>query len=148
VLGDFNMIYKATDKNNLNLNRHFMGRFHHVLNTCELFKFELQNRSYTWSNKREDPTLVRLGRVFCIKEWDLLLTGFGLQALSSSLSNHCPLLLCQQSMTRSRGSFRFENFWPKIPGFRTVVQEAWQKPVPGISPLNILHYKLQHTARA
>jgi hypothetical protein len=29
-----------------------------------------------------------------------------------------------------------------------VVQEAWQKPVPGISPLNILHYKLQHTARA
>jgi hypothetical protein len=104
------MIYEATNKNNMNLNRRFMGSFRHVLNTCELFEFKLQNRSYTWSNEREDPTLVRLDRVFCNKEWNLLLTGFGLQALSSSLSDHCLLLLCQQSMPRSRGSFRFEKF--------------------------------------
>jgi hypothetical protein len=31
VFGDFNLIYKATNKNNLSLNRRLMGRFRHTL---------------------------------------------------------------------------------------------------------------------
>jgi hypothetical protein len=45
VLGDFNLIYEARDKNHLNLNRRLMGRFSHVLDSCELFEFALQNRN-------------------------------------------------------------------------------------------------------
>jgi hypothetical protein len=66
----------------------------HTLNSCELFEFNLQNRKFTWSNERENPTLVRLDRVFYNKEWDLLLSNYNLLAVSSSLSYHCPLLLC------------------------------------------------------
>jgi hypothetical protein len=146
VVGDFNMIYQARDKSNPNLNRRLMGSFRHTLNICELFELNLQNHKFTWSNERENPTLVRLDRVFCNKEWDLLLSNFHLLALSSSLSDHCPLLLCQQDMPRCRDSFRFENFWPRIPGFREVVLQAWQKEVPGISPLNKLHYRLRNTS--
>jgi hypothetical protein len=32
VVDDFNLIYKASDKNNLNLNRRLMGSFRHALN--------------------------------------------------------------------------------------------------------------------
>jgi exonuclease III len=47
MLGDFNLIYSALDKNNSNLNRWLMGIFMHVLDTCELFEFAIQNRKYT-----------------------------------------------------------------------------------------------------
>jgi hypothetical protein len=48
VTGDFNLIYKAKDKNNLNLNRRF-----------------------TWSSERAVPTMVSLDSVFCNKDWEL-----------------------------------------------------------------------------
>jgi hypothetical protein len=148
VLGDSNLIYETRDKSNLNINRKNMGKFRHALDGCELSEFALKNRRYTWSNERDNPTLIRLDRVFCNKEWDLTHTGFGLQALSSSLSDHCPLFLCQQDKPQRKESFRFENFWPKILGFLDVVSEAWQEPTPGISSLNVLYYNLRRTAKA
>jgi hypothetical protein len=71
-----------------------MGSFRHTLDSCELFEFNLQNQKFTWSNERVGPTLMRLDRVFCNNEWDLLLSNFNLLALSSPLSDHCPLVLC------------------------------------------------------
>jgi hypothetical protein len=82
VLGYCNLIYEARDKNNLNVNCRFMGRFHHVLDTYELCEFELQKNNFTWTNEIEDAAaLVRPDRVFCNKECDLMLVGFRLQAL-------------------------------------------------------------------
>jgi hypothetical protein len=52
MLGDFNLIYQASDKNNLNLNRRLMGKFRRALDDCELIETALQNRRYTWSNER------------------------------------------------------------------------------------------------
>jgi hypothetical protein len=142
VLGDFNLIYSASHKNNLNLNRLLMGRFRQALNRCELSEFCLQNHKFTCCNEREQPTLVRLDRVFRNKEWELLFTDFSLQALSSSLSDHCPLFFAQQHRPTIRGSFRFENFWPRVPGFLDVIMGAWQAAVLGISLLYLLFYKL------
>jgi exonuclease III len=36
ILGDFNLIYQACDKNNGNLNLRLMGKFRHALKSCEL----------------------------------------------------------------------------------------------------------------
>jgi hypothetical protein len=88
-----------------------------------------------------------LDRAFCNLEWDLMLLGFGLQALSSAISDHCPIIMCQQLRPRKKEVFHVENFWVKVPEFREVVQEAWDKSMPVISPLNILHYKLKNAAR-
>jgi hypothetical protein len=143
VLGDFNMIYEARDKSNLNLSRQLMGRFRRALDRCKLFELALQNHKYTWSNDRAQPTLVRLDRVFCNKAWDL---EYRLQALSSSLSDHSPLLLCHQDKPPVRDTFQFENFWQHVPGFKDAVQEAWNEDVPGISPMNVLFFKLQRTS--
>jgi exonuclease III len=66
VLRDFNLIYEAKDKNNQNLNRRLMATFRNMLNTCELLEIALQNRKYTWSNEREEPTLGCLDRVFYV----------------------------------------------------------------------------------
>jgi endonuclease/exonuclease/phosphatase family metal-dependent hydrolase len=107
ALRDFNLIYEARDKNNTNLNRRLMGQFRRTLDECELLEIALQNPKYTWSNERAMPTLIRLDRVFCNKEWDLRFYGFALQALPSSLSDHCPLFLCQQIRPRQLPAFHF-----------------------------------------
>jgi hypothetical protein len=148
ALGDFNLIYEARDKNNTNINHRLMGQFWRTLDECELLEIALQNHKYTWSNECAMPMLIRLDHVFCNKEWDLRFSGFVLQALPSSLSDHCSLFLCQQIRPRQLPAFHFENFWVKVPKFIQVVQAAWNDQVPGISPLNIMFYKMKHTVRA
>ena len=93
VLGDFNLIYQARDKNNQNLNLHRMRQFHAALSFCELREIHLQNRKFTWSNERWRPTLVGLDRVFCNERWDLVFEQHGLQAQATALSDHSPLML-------------------------------------------------------
>lgn len=124
ILGDFNLIYQASDKNNLNLNRRLMGKFRAALDNCELLEICLQNHRFTWSNERNNPTLVRLDRAFCNPDWDMLFPNFALHALSTGASDHCPILLrCQHNVPR-KAAFRFENHWLCIDGFREVVQQA------------------------
>lgn len=147
-VGDFNLIYEARDKNNLNLNRRLMGQFRNTLDACELKEIVLHNRKYTWSNGQDNPTLVHLDRFFCNNDWDINYSTWGLQALSSSMSDHCPLFLCQQSTPPRKAKFKFECFWTKIPGFFEVVKEAWDRSAAGNNPMMILHNKLLNTAKA
>ena len=125
-----------------------MRRFRQALDASELMEIKLQNRKYTWSNGRRNPTLVKLDRVFCNREWDEILPSAGLLALSSSLSDHFPLFLCNQQQPHRKVSFKFETFWTRVPDFPQVVQNAWNEPVRGNNPLMILHNRLQNTARA
>ncbi|KAF8766007.1 hypothetical protein HU200_007942 [Digitaria exilis] len=109
LLGDFNLMYEARDKNNNNLNLRLIRQFRNTINRCELKEIHLQNRKYTWSNERRYPTLVRLDRVFCNQSWGLHFENHALHALSSSHSDHCPLLLYKQEGPRRPTPFRFEN---------------------------------------
>jgi hypothetical protein len=90
VIDDFNLILQAQDKSNSNLNRRMMGTFRSWVNELELKELSLRGRRFIWSN---DSTQTRIDRAFCTSEWDLMLPGCTLQALSSSVSDHCPLLL-------------------------------------------------------
>jgi hypothetical protein len=147
IIGDFNLIYKAEDKNNSNLNFRLMGLFRRALTTCQLKELKLQNRKFTWSNERQSSTLVRLDRAFCNTAWDLMFENHVLFALSSSLSDHCPLLLSNQSGLRKSPVFRFESFWIKMPGFMEVVKQAWSAPSSHTQPTHIISHKLKTTAQ-
>jgi hypothetical protein len=146
IIGDFNLIYQAEDKNNGNLNFRLMGLFRKALATCHLKELKLQNRKFTWSNERETPTLVRLDRAFCNAGWDLVFENHVLHALSSSLSDHCPLLLSNQSGPRKPPIFRFESFWTKMPGFKETVQLAWSAPSTHTQQAHNINHKLKATA--
>jgi exonuclease III len=106
ILGDFNVIYRARDKNNKNLNFSLMRRFRRTLESCGLKELHLQNRSFTWINERRRPTLVRLDRFFCNQNWDMAFEGCTLHALSSAHSNHCPLLLTNNHDVHDLSNFR------------------------------------------
>ena len=110
VCGDFNLIYKAEDKNNNLLNRRMMGRFRRFLDEAELLELHLNGRLYTWSSERDSPTLERIDRVFASDDWSLLFPDHNLSALASECSDHAPLLLRTDCALPHFKRFRFENF--------------------------------------
>jgi hypothetical protein len=79
---------------------------------------------------------------FCNEDWDISHDDHALQALSSSLSDHCPTLLACFHRPRKLRSFRFEDFWVRMPGFMDVVKDAWAQHLLHLDPYHILHKKL------
>ena len=51
VGGDFNLIRNIADKNNENINFHWVDAFNNWVNTWGLVELKLPNRSFTWTNK-------------------------------------------------------------------------------------------------
>jgi hypothetical protein len=69
--------------------------------------------------------------------------------MSSSISNHCPLLLTPLPIPVVRPKFRFERYMVDMPGFQDCVKGAWEKPVDNsYNPLTTLHIKLSRTTKA
>jgi hypothetical protein len=112
-----------------------------------LKEIKLIGRRYTWSNEQVVPTLVRLDRAFCNEEWDDHFHAAKLLPQASSMSDHCPLLLVQDVMTKTPPRFRFENFWPLLQGYNTVVQQSWNSPCKLTNQFAILDYKLKRLAK-
>lgn len=150
IAGDFNLIYRAEDKNNSNLDRAMMGHFKRAINDLELKEVDLLGRRFTWSNEREVPTLVRLDRVFCTSEWELAFPNHLLLSTAAGISDHCPLVLNLRGNGPGKRRFHFETFWPKLPGFVKTVMQAWNSVLDSASvcPLERLAAKFLATSRA
>lgn len=135
----------AADKTNDNLNRRLIGEFRSTLNFLEVMELNLRGRKFTWSN---DVTQTRIDRAFCSLDWDVMLPASTLQALSSIVSDHNPLLLVGAAVVCTYKGFRFESFWPKIARYNEVVQAAWNQPVHVFNLFLKLHIKMARTAKA
>ncbi|KAE8811018.1 hypothetical protein D1007_12167 [Hordeum vulgare] len=144
---DFNLIYEARDKNNLNLNRRLMGRFRSALDTTGLREIRCNNRRYTWTNERRNPTQTSIDKFFCNQAWEGLFPSASLQAAASATSDHCPLILADTSTVPRAAIFRFENFWPAFPRFHDTVARVWNRPVQDTNAFQRLNTKMVRTAR-
>ena len=61
-----------------------MRQFRDTLDECGLEEISLQNRKFTWSNERTNPTLAKLDHVYCNAEWDTVFDKHVLHDLSTS----------------------------------------------------------------
>jgi hypothetical protein len=93
IAGDFNLIYRASDKNNSNINRAMMGKFRGLIEDLDLKEIPLHGHTFTWSNQQDCPSLVMLYKVLCLVDWEDLFPNVLLQSAASEYSDHCPLLL-------------------------------------------------------
>lgn len=148
IAGDFNLIYRAEDKNNPNVDRAMMGHFRRLINDLGLREIELLGRRYTWSSERAAPTLVRLDRAFHMPEWESVFPDHILHSTAAGISDHCPLILSLQNVPRGKRRFHFECFWPKLAGFQDTVHAAWTQSGGTGSPLQRLAAKFLATNRA
>jgi hypothetical protein len=125
LLGYFNMILYAEEKNNDHLDRRIMSSFRHFVQEHEIKDLYLHGRRFTWSNEREAPTLTRIDRALVSVDWDLMHPDAMLQALSSSVSDHAPIHLSLSAAFRPKRRFKFEAFWLNLEGFDEALREAW-----------------------
>lgn len=143
---DFNMIFEARDKNNININKRMLGRFHKAIDTAGLREIKCKTRRFTWSNEREDPTLCSIDKFFCNNAWEALHPGYMTTAALTSSLDHCPLVLANADAPFRKARFRFENFWPRFPHFSEMVQHAWNRHVCHSCPFVGLKRKMQRVA--
>ncbi|XP_073363516.1 uncharacterized protein [Aegilops tauschii subsp. strangulata] len=108
----------------------------------------LNGRRYTWSNKRNAPTLEKLDRVLVSMDWKQSHSSSLLSALSTSISDHCPLHLVLDPDLRRGRHFHFESSCIKVDGFQEVVRQAWTAHQAVLNPFKRLAAKLKATAKA
>jgi hypothetical protein len=148
LCGDFNLIYKANDKNNGRLDHANMRRFRGIIDDLQLEELHLSGRLFTWSNGRDQPTLERLDRAFASLEWLEQFSSYHLQCLSSDCSDHAPLLLVLNSEPWARPRFRFDQYWTRIEEFVVVVKTAWGGRLVNADVCRCLDHKLRALAKA
>lgn len=148
LTGDFNLIYKTSDKNNNRVDRTLMQKFKDALDHLELKELHLHGWKYTWTNGQNRPMMTRIDRLFCTDRWEEKFPTCHLQAIVSTLSDHCPLMLQGETEITCYKGFRFESYWIHMPGFQEVLQTVWNKSVHATDPFRKLHIKLCRTGKA
>jgi hypothetical protein len=147
LLGDFNLIYRASDKSNGHINRRLMNSFRLLVDEVEMKELHLHGRRFTWSSGTQTPTQTKIDHVFASKEWEILHSDCHLQAGSTSISDHCPMILsCAPFHKRFKG-FRFESWWLLVPDFKDIVSQSWQKSVNSANKARVIHIKLSRLAK-
>ena len=101
ILGDFNMIRRAREKNKGLINRRIMSLFNKTIDDLQLLELDLNGRAFTWSNEQNEPTMTRIDRFLATTEWHQLFPPADLQAIGTMTSDHCPLIM------QGRSSFFF-----------------------------------------
>ncbi|XP_071685441.1 uncharacterized protein [Lolium perenne] len=145
ILGDFNLIKSVDEKSNSNINIRMMGRFRRTIDELELKEIHLNGRRFTWSNERENTVHCKLDRVLITQAWELSHLQYQLVPASTSISDHCPMILKKMQIKHYSG-FRFEACWASCHGFLDIVKKSWTKPVSSNDAVRKLHTKLSRTA--
>jgi endonuclease/exonuclease/phosphatase family metal-dependent hydrolase len=108
IMRDFNLIYRSCDKSNGIVNRRLMNSFRSILDELEVKEVHLHGRRYTWSSGTTNPTQTKIDHVFMTQDWELANPNCHMQALGSSISDHCPMLMSFNPFHWQYIGFRFE----------------------------------------
>ncbi|KAJ9697005.1 hypothetical protein PVL29_008976 [Vitis rotundifolia] len=105
--GDFNLTLYQSERNSHGRITSVMRRFAPILDELGLVDFPLQGGSFTWSGGLNNQSWARLDRFLATPTWlDQYSRGGGIR--------------------RGPSTFRFENMWLKVEGFKDLIQGWWQ----------------------
>jgi hypothetical protein len=136
LLGDINLIYRASDKSTGRINRGLMNRFRHLLDGIEI---HLHGRRFTWTSGTQAPTQTKIDHVFASKDWELIYPTCHLHAAETLVSDHCPMILTGSPSYRRYKGFRFESYWLRVPEFKEVVAQNWARPTSTANKVRLFH---------
>ncbi|KAJ1275668.1 hypothetical protein BS78_05G153400 [Paspalum vaginatum] len=125
LVGDFNLVRGAADKNNGRVDLRLCTLFNDTLHEIGVQELPLLDCQFTWSNMRESPTLARLDRAFINNEYSTAYPSANLTSTTRTTSDHKPLLVSFSSTVPKSNIFRFENAWLKNTSFLPAVLPVW-----------------------
>ena len=110
---------------------------------------QIDNRLFTWSNKREQPTLVRLDRVLVNAAWNLSFLQSTVSCIPTTASDHAPLLLSFSTNTPRSKLFRIENHWLEMAEPCNIISQAWSRGTREISSAaSLISFKMRRVRAA
>jgi hypothetical protein len=128
LAGDFNITRAPDERNNDAFDAGLASAFNAVLDEMLLQELPLLDRKYTWSNMRDQPTLVRLDRAFINLPWASALCDSTLCSAVRETSDHVPLVLTATSAIPVSPLFRYEKGWAFYEDYCAMVAHVWQRP--------------------
>lgn len=129
LVGDFNVVRWLIDRSGGTHSFPLMNQFNDLLSFLQVQEISLQNRQFTWSSKRPNPSFSKLDRAFVSTDLSLQFPLICLVALEMSASDHAPLLLtCRHNQTTPK-EFRLEKGWFRYHKMKEIVDNTWQQGV-------------------
>ena len=146
VGGDFNIIRRQNEKNNDNFNARWPTIFNAIIESLNLKDLRLSGRQYTWTSRRDTPTLEQLDRYLASVDWEQKYPLVTVQALARAGSDHTPLLLDtgDHAFTGNSSRFSFELSWLRQEGFYDLIAREWNAIQTGNSPIERWQNKIRH----
>jgi hypothetical protein len=147
LIGDFNEISALEEKyGREDRSLRQMANFREALSDCSLMDLGFIGSEFTWSNNREDESLVRvrLDRGVASQNWQTLFPNATVNHITFVNSDHMALLMdmtpCQQQPRRKKHKmFRFDHTWIREEGCEDAIAEAWQSDCVGTSMFRLVH---------
>jgi hypothetical protein len=125
LAGDFNFYRSSENRNRPGGSYEDMLTFNDIISKQSLIELPIKGRSFTWSNMQNNPLLEQLDWFFTTPRWTQTYPNTMVIPLSRSTSDHTPCKIQIGTSIPRASLFRFENFWPLMPGFTSLVQESW-----------------------
>jgi exonuclease III len=151
LLGDFNFIRSAGNRNKPGGNLQDMMIFNDIIGHLGMIELPLKGRSYTWSNMQQIPLLEQLDWFFTSPNWTTAYPNTMVFPLAKPESDHVPCVVNIDTFIPKAKIFRFENYWVDMPGFLDCVSKPWSKPSYKkssvaiiVDKLKTLRYDLKH----
>lgn len=149
LLGDFNMCRFDYEKSKGRINWQVMEVFNDWIRTNGLDDIDLVNRRFTWSNKREHPTLERLDRVLANNNSNLSFLQTTAIVVPAVSSDHSPILVQFDRQARKCSLLRFEDHWLDMDETINIVTDGWNKGTRPISASSsLIYFKLRRIRSA
>ena len=86
----------------------------------------LSSGLFTWCGGLNNRLTSRLDRFLVFNDWENHFNGLYQSSLPNAISDHAPILLDNGRIRRGKTSFRFENMWLKVEGFKDLVRNWWE----------------------
>ncbi|CAL5351436.1 unnamed protein product [Camellia sinensis] len=105
-----------------------MKNFNDFIDLMEVTELDMLGRKYTWCNAAEEEKWSKIDRFLLSPEW-LLMFKFKVWGLPRVVSDHCPMILMEDTRDWGPRPFRFINAWVLHTQFLSVVKKAWEEAV-------------------
>jgi hypothetical protein len=124
--GDFNLIRHHEDRNKGQGVPRLMNLFNNFIGSFLFREIYVSGMKFTWSNKQQNPTLIKLDRILASTDWDSQYPKCFAWTKARVGSDHCPMILDLgvQGATRPKYFF-FQDQWFLQENFTKMVCDRW-----------------------
>jgi hypothetical protein len=93
IQGAFNVIRNKSERKGRSYNYYISIKFNNFINNNQLIDLKSNDRLYTWSNLRKNPSLAYLDRFLCTTLWEREFSNCLNKSLSRYQSDHNAIIL-------------------------------------------------------